>query len=407
MLLFLCCPGAVSLALLTPPASHAPLLRRHQLLNLRLWAGGDGDGGAEPSVQLQQLLPLWSQLAQGDPLLVRILLPPSALLHHVRRRFFSGGSARGQRRAASVAEGLEQGEERSEQPRLPQRGQHPLPPVASAPGPLHEQGAGPEAAAEAAELRRDFLRLAATLMAATAAAQTAAGGARDAAAPAPPPTLAAARDEGLAADLQSALSLLGDCCTSLTAGGGGAAGDAALLQELLTLVLLPLLRRDSLARLPLLAALHRQGGPALLLPLLRLEPLQLRLLGLRAITASLDGAAGSGGSSASARASRSLSPPPLLGLPRQESGEVIAAAGQLLAGFPLTAATRIVLFELLCDGLPWQQVGCPSGGPCVPCALLCTSDSTSPRPAFTAPFTLSCRADRRPGAAWRARGSAG
>jgi hypothetical protein len=258
--------------------------------------------------------------------MVRRLLPPAHLLHHVRRQFFrqDGASA---------------------------------------------TSAGHDAAAAAAELRRGFLQLAHTVIEQTATLTAGLAGGHPAAG-------AAACDEGLSADLQALLSLLADCCTSVTAGGGSSSGDAALLQELLSLLLLPLLRRDSMARLPLLACLHQQGGPALLLPLLRLEQQQLRLLGLRALTSCLTGddtaGSGSGGAASSAAVSsgwrRSIGrPAPSLQLHEQQQlqqqeqqesvAALMAAAGELLEGFPLTAATRIALFEMLCDGAPWQEVG--------------------------------------------------
>ncbi|PRW34047.1 BEACH domain-containing lvsC isoform X1 isoform B [Chlorella sorokiniana] len=246
--------------------SHSVL--RHLLLNLRLWSA------AAPSVQ-HQLLGLWAQLAQGEPLLVRGLLPPASLLHHVRRRYFSGGSDRRAR-------------QQTQQARQAQQAQQP-------------------------------------------------------------------------------------------AGGSGAAADAQLLQELLSLPLLPLLRRDSLARLPLLRHLQQQGGPALLLPLLQLEQQQLRLLGLRAVTAALAGStiSGAAGGAATRGGSRPESTAPRRGsvggspLPQQlqltaaEEEEVVLAAGKLLSAYPLTAATRIALVELLCDGVPWPQIDAlaPPGPP--------------------------------------------
>jgi hypothetical protein len=110
-------------------------------------------------------------------------------------------------------------------------------------------------------------------------------------------------------------------------------------------------------------------------------------LGLRAITACLgtggSGSTESGGTAAAADFNASSSSSPALSgrlgqssspipgqqhqllqggdefaplpTPRRDE-EVIAAAGQMLRSFPLTAATRIALFEVLCDGLPWQQV---------------------------------------------------
>ena len=312
---------------------------------------------------------------------MRRLLPPAALVHHVRRSCFSGGSAlrggRRQQRAASFTAGPgaaeeqagqagEREEEEQQEGRPP-----PLPhPVASAPELGMGQGDAAEEDAEAAvELRHGYLRLACTVLGESAAVAPRPGAPAAAGAQAGQPP-AAGSDDGLGADLAAVLSLASDCATSITAGGSGAASDAQLLQELLSLLLLPLLRRDSLARLPLLYHLRRQGGPALLLPLLRLEQQQLRLLGLRAITAALAGSnssSGGGGGGASSHADaapgrrRSVgSPPPAQ--PQLQAGgqaeEVIAAAGQLLAGFPLTAATRIALAELLCDGAPWPQVGC-------------------------------------------------
>ncbi len=370
---------------------------RHLLLNLRLWSA------AAPATQ-RQLQGLWAQLAAGEPLLVRRLLPPARILHHVRACFFSGGAGMREqaRRQAAAAAQLQQ-----------QRAA--TPPAAASAKNLseleqgQEQHAQPAAAlamttspAEAAELRQGYIRLAATLIGESAAAAARQGGlpagSGEAASTAPGSAEASfsARDEGLGADLRAALSLLADCCTSLAAsargggpsagtidagssppGLGSTAGDAALLQELLTLLLLPLLRRESLARLPLLACLHRAGGPALLLPLLRLEQQPLRLLGLRAITASLSAAeddrdAACGGRSsisgsvldrarsatpdAGGRRSSLGSPDPEGQNGESEQGGVIAAAGQLLAGHPLTAPTRIALLEMLCDGAPWTQV---------------------------------------------------
>lgn len=376
------------------PLSSA-LPSRHLLLNLRLWSA------AAPATQ-RQLQGLWAQLAAGEPLLVRRLLPPARILHHVRACFFSGGAGMREqaRRQAAAAGQLQQlraatppaaalANDLSDQERL--REQHAQPAVAFA---------TTTSPAEAAELRQGYIRLAATLIGESAAAAARQGGlpagSGEAASTAPgsaEPSFSA-RDEGLGADLRAALSLLADCCTSLAAGAraasagttdagssppglGSTAGDAALLQELLTLLLLPLLRRDSLARLPLLACLHRGGGPALLLPLLRLEQQPLRLLGLRAITASLsaaeddqDAACGGRSSISGSMLGRARSATPdagglrsSLGSPdpegqngESEQGGVIAAAGQLLAGHPLTAATRIALLEMLCDGAPWTQV---------------------------------------------------
>ena len=292
-----------------------------------------------------QLLGLWHQLAAGEPLVVRCLLPPAHLLHHVRRCHFSRGEeARQRRRAAAATAGVQQ-----------------------------QGGAAADADADAAaagELRRGYLQLAGTLIheSSAAAARQAGGGA-------PAGSSAQSADDGLQADVQSILSLVADCCTTLTAVGSGSGGDASasdstLLQELLSVLLLPLLRRDSLARLPLLACLQRQGGASLLLPLLCLEQQQLRLLGLRAITACL-----SGGDIATLGRSRSATPEPgasskqgaslararpgsaAVEPPGDEASDVIAAAGEALAAFPLTAATRIALLELLCDGAPWRQVG--------------------------------------------------
>jgi hypothetical protein len=312
---------------LAPFLSSISCLCRHLLLNLRLWS-------AAAPAELHQLLALWRQLAEGEACMVRRLLPPAQLLHHVRRQFF-----RQERGAAAAA-------------------------AAAA-------AAGQDAAAVTAELRRGFLQLAHTVIEQTATLTAGPAGRHSAAAAA-----AAACDEGLGADLQALLALLADCCTSVTAGGGSSGWDAALLQELLSLLLLPLLRRDSMARLPLLACLHQQGSPALLLPLLRLEQQQLRLLGLRALTACLTGDDAAGGSSGGAAKDVSASsgwrrsigrPAPSLQLHEQQqlqqqeqqesAAAVIAAAGELLEGFPLTAATRIALCEMLCDGAPWQEVG--------------------------------------------------
>lgn len=351
----------------------------------------------------RQLLGLWGQLAAGEPLVVRSLLPPAQILHHVRASFFSGGAAmreQARRQAAGP----------TQQHKLQGAAEAAAPPsAAAAQGQGQEQDAQSAAAAllaasaaKAVDMRRGYIRLAASLMGESAAAAARQGGLEaggDAAASAPQGTASSpfwAKDEGVGADLQAALSLLADCCTSLAArgsggggcgdsagssdsdgsptGGGSTAGDAALLQELLTLLLLPLLRRDSLARLPLLACLRSAGGPALLLPLLRLEQQQLRLLGLRTITACLSAAeddTGPGPSGSSGpRQARSTTPEAggrrsSLGSPSPEgrgggevgqSNDVIAAAGRLLAAFPLTAATRIALLEMLCDGAPWTQV---------------------------------------------------
>lgn len=367
----------------------AEAVLRHLILNLRLWSA------APPGVQ-HQVLSLWGQLAevssrmvgthvssapwpqgkdavhnnclpcpaclfshaQGEPLLVRRLLPPAHLLHHVRGCYFSGGlrSARSQPRAASFAGGLG---ETAEQ----QQPGHGLAPVASAPALLQQGEEAAQGTAAAAELRRAYLRLAAAIIAHTAAAGSRSGGAAAAAGSRP----AAADDQGLAGDLRAVLSLVADCCAVALAAGSGAGGseDAALLQELLTLVLLPLLSRRSLARLPLLACLQQLGGPTLLLPLLQLEQQQLRLLGLRALTASLAGnasRASSGSASSEVSRRRSLSPSRAASLqrppppPQEACQDVVEAAGHALAAFPLNPATRIALVELLCDGAPWAQV---------------------------------------------------
>ncbi len=303
---------------------------------------------------------------QGEPLLVRSLLPPAALLHHVRRRFFSGGSDRRARQQAQHAQRARQAEEEDEE----------QPAAAASPGLSQEQdAAGSGDLASDGELRRGYLRLACTIVSESAAAADRGGAAAGAASgsnrQAGPISAAAASDEGLGADLQAMLSLASDCCISIAAGGSGAAADAQLLQELLSLLLLPLLKRDSLARLPLLRHLQQLGGPALLLPLLQLEQQQLRLLGLRALAAALAGSSISGGTASTAASRvggradsaasrrRSVGSPPL---PQQllpaaaEEEEVVLAAGKLLSAFPLTAATRIALVELLCDAVPWPQV---------------------------------------------------
>lgn len=397
-------PGAHDAADPAPPC-------RHLLLNLRLWS-------AAPPATQRQLQGLWAQLAAGEPLLVRSLLPPAQILHHVRAAFFSGGARMRELARRSAAEVAQQGQQRAATAILPaaasaqglaERERAPAGQLVAAAGPAPSP-------AEAAELRRGYIRLAGTLIGQSAAAAARQGGseAGSEAVGTPPggaPESVLWRDEGLGADLQAALALLADCCTSLAAsgtnrcsgggGGGGsgasssdaegpsagaasAAGDAALLQELLTALLLPLLRRDSLARLPLLACLQRAGGAALLLPLLRLEQQHLRLLGLRAITACLSptegeqegwaatGHAGSscsgGGSSRGPTQARSRSATPQGGGPRAslgsagadceeaEQGDTLAAAGRLLAAWPLTAATRIALLEMVCDGAPWAQV---------------------------------------------------
>jgi hypothetical protein len=381
---------------------------RHLLLNVQLW------GTAAPAVQLQ-VLALWCQLAQGEPHLVRLLLPPARLLHHVRRRFFSGGGASSPAYLApsagggtGAAAGVAGPVPLPDAPRLQQQQEgtavvSALPldrpvrqqPEAQQPRQQDEAGAAAEGkeeeeAAHVAELRRSHLQLAALIITQSAAAgpeqqghtTMAAAGANPAVSS--PPVSAPAEgarplsshasasggDEGLVADLQAALSLVADCCTSLAAshaaGTGGSSrssnGDAALLQELLSVLLLPVLRRGSLARLPLLACLARLGGPSLLLPVLSLDQQQLRLLGLKAIAACLStGNTSAAGSSSQPLPTGQQQHPPQRFDPNDQ---LIAAAGQLLAAFQLTTPTRIALFELLCGGLPWQQVSMHCVVPC-------------------------------------------
>lgn len=410
MLVGTCKEFLATVAELIQPSGALQFWCRHLLLNLRLWSA------AAPDVQ-QQLLALWSQLAQvrrvsrglvflllcakhtlspaaparspcsvclylagpsnlqGEPLLVHSLLPPAALLHHVRRRFFSGGSDRRARQQAQRAQQAQHARQARQGMPAEEDDAEEQPAAAASPGLSQEQEpAASDGLAADGELRRGYLRLACTIVSESAtvadrggaAAGAASGSSRQAGAP----SAAAASDEGLGADLQAMLSLASDCCISIAAGGSGAAADAQLLQELLSLLLLPLLKRDSLARLPLLRHLQQLGGPALLLPLLRLEQQQLRLLGLRALAAALAGSSISGGAgnaasraggredSAAARR-RSVGSPPLaqqLQPAAAEEEEVVLAAGKLLSAFPLTAATRIALVELLCDAVPWPQV---------------------------------------------------
>ena len=185
-------------------------------------------------------------------------------------------------------------------------------------------------------------------------------------------------------DLQPVVSLLADCCASIAASGGGGGGgglgddegDAALLQDLLEVLLLPLLRRGSLARLPLLNCLQQQGGPALLLPLMELRQPQLRLLGLRALTAclpdehtsSVSGVTGTSVSTSSKWRAAAASPAAQLSdLGQPGTSQVLSAAGRALARFPLCEATLSALCETMCDGATWHQIDnlVPSGVPAV------------------------------------------
>lgn len=120
------------------------------------------------------------------------------------------------------------------------------------------------------------------------------------------------------APLQAMLAMAGD------------AQDAGLAHEVLD-ALLQLLGRESLARLPLLSCIERFGGPGLFLPLLQRPP--LRVLGLKLMAACIEIAPGGPGGSA--------------------SSELIAGAGELLAGCQLSPEIGTALFEIFC-GAPWQ-----------------------------------------------------
>eukprot|EP00887_Chlorella_sp_A99_P003486 scaffold7.g3486.t1 len=307
-------------------------LVRHLVANLRLW------GGAPPDVQLHAAA-LFCRLAGEENALIRRLLPASAVLDMLRSVSSGGGEAPDDSRREE------------------------------APSPTLDAAAGAEAATTAAELRRAYLGFVRALLEPAAAALSSG---LDAA----PPRHASEQQAGPAfdsgaflADMQALLSFTGDC------------SDPSLLQDVLSQVLLPLLRRGSYARLPLLACLRQLGGPQLVLPLLRRRQHALRLLGLRLLTAcfsedavSTSSAGGGGRSSGGAGGAGA-------------GADLVLTAGQLLleGGQPLSPGTWISLFELLCGGLPWAQIEAALGlGPHHAAPIAVTPAAAAARPAAPA-----------------------
>ena len=289
--------------------------------------------------------PALCRLATEHTALMRRLLPATAVMDMLHERSAQGANAQGGREAApSPGEG----------PAGATAG--PAAGLAAAEG---EAGGGRgtaegkaehaavPAAAAVAELHKGYLAVVRELLEAAAA-----GGP---AAPASPAQHPGRRGSGLPSPrpafdpgsfLPDLLALL-----ALAVGDDGPAGDTALAEAVLREGLLPLLRRGSLARLPLLAGLGRVGGPRLLLPLLRRPQSAVRLLGLRLLAACLveDAATTLGGVAAGGSGADGSD---------GSTADLVSAAGELAGsyGFPLDPGMWTTLFELLCGGQPWAQI---------------------------------------------------
>ncbi|GAB4815481.1 hypothetical protein N2152v2_002527 [Parachlorella kessleri] len=307
---------------------------RYLVVNLRLWR-------TAPAEVQQHLVLVLLQLAQAEPVMLRRLLPIPTLLDHIRAHCgtWAPGSHKplsatlapagdsladlaqqGTPAGAAAAGGqVSSGGGGQQQLLSPRQGRLGTPLGTTARGAFTDPGAA--AAEQAGELRKGYLSVVKALLNAAAGAPDDGGG-------------DALQDPlRFLHDARALISFVGDC------------SDAALVEDVLS-TLCALLRRESLARMPLLVCLQQLGGPALFLSLVSREQPTLRMLGLKLITACLD-------------SMRGMEDPS-----HASAADILQGVGEGLLAFPLTPATRIALMEMTCCGTPWLEID--SGEPGAP-----------------------------------------